>query len=105
MYRAIYAKAMLAATGLEGDGKYTSKSAMYQAAYATLCGSPVGGSIRNFVWQVLRETSGLYRVDQNEFLDWLGDDWADSREFMRSKIGQVVAPDAAESTCSAGTTG
>jgi hypothetical protein len=48
-YRNIYAKAMLQATGKDGDGRYTTKSALYQAAYAALYGSPAGGSISHFV--------------------------------------------------------
>jgi hypothetical protein len=92
-YRNIYAKAMLQATGKDGDGRYTTKSALYQAAYAALYGSPAGGSISHFVRQVLRDMPGLHRLDQDQFLDWLAENWAVYGERIRNQISQLVAPD------------
>ena len=91
-YRDIYAAAMIQATGVQGDGKYTSKSAMYQAAYAAFYGSPAGGSIRHFVRSVLRTVPALCRVDIDEYLDWLGENWATAGEFICNKLPEIAAP-------------
>ncbi|KAF2868783.1 hypothetical protein BDV95DRAFT_467279, partial [Massariosphaeria phaeospora] len=45
IYRQVYAEAMIEATGPEGDGKYTLKSAMYAGVHAALYGSSHSGSI------------------------------------------------------------
>ncbi|KAF1914203.1 kinase-like domain-containing protein, partial [Ampelomyces quisqualis] len=44
-YRNVYARAMLEATGPDGDGKYTIKSALYEAINAGLYGGHSGGSV------------------------------------------------------------
>jgi hypothetical protein len=74
-YRLIYWDVMIAATGAEGDGKYAAKSALYQVAYTALYCSAADGSILHFVQQVL-DTLGLHFVDQDDFVDWSGDDIA-----------------------------
>jgi hypothetical protein len=43
-YRNVYARAMLEATGPDGNGKYTLKSAMYEAINASLYGGHNSGS-------------------------------------------------------------
>jgi hypothetical protein len=81
-YRDIYAKAMIEATGV--DGKYTTKSALF--------GSPAGGSIRHFVRYLLKQVSGLHGIQEEEFLDWLGDNWNRAGEFVVGRLPGVVAP-------------
>jgi hypothetical protein len=62
---------MLAATGNEGDGKNTAKSANCQAAYDALYGSAAGGSIRHFIWQILKRRHHVSTVSiQTRF--WIG---------------------------------
>jgi hypothetical protein len=67
---------MIAATGAEGDGKYAAKYALYQVAYTALYCSAADGSILHFVQQALKDARGLHLVDQDDFVDWSGDDMA-----------------------------
>ncbi|KAH3911297.1 hypothetical protein HBH56_132890 [Parastagonospora nodorum] len=60
---------MIAATGADSDGKYTAKSALYQAAYGALYEGSSGGSIRQFARYVLRQMPGLHGIKEDEFLD------------------------------------
>jgi aminoglycoside phosphotransferase (APT) family kinase protein len=93
MYRNIYSEAMIAATGTEGDGKYTAKSALYQAAHGALYEGSSGGSIRHFARYVLRQTPGLHGIQDDEFLDWLGDNWDKYGQFVLNRLPQVISPD------------
>lgn len=93
MYRCIYADAMIEETGSEDDGRFTYKSAMYQAAHAALYGSSTGGSYRDFLHKVLREIKGLRGVDTKEFLDWMGEVAFESGlEFAKEMLPGVLAP-------------
>lgn len=92
-YHDIYSKAMIAATGTEGDGKYTAKSALYQAAHGALYEGPSGGSIRHFARYVFRQTPVLHGIREDEFLDWLGDTWAKYGQCVLNRLLQVIAPD------------
>jgi len=92
MYRAIYADAMIKATGVDGDGKYTSKSAMYQAAHAALFGSSEGGDIRDFVRKLLHEVPGLHHTDLDLYLTWLGEHWETVGSSVKEAIRKVAKP-------------
>ncbi|KAI4916118.1 hypothetical protein J4E90_004564 [Alternaria incomplexa] len=92
MYREIYADAMIKATGADGDGKYTSKSAMYQAAYAALFGSSEGGDIGDFVRKLLHEVPGLHHTDLDLYLTWLGEHWEAVGSSVKEAIRKVAKP-------------
>ena len=92
MYREIYADAMVKATGVDGDGKYTSKSAMYQAAHAALFGSSEGGDIRDFVRKLLHEVPGLHHTDLDLYLTWLGEHWEAVGSSVKEAIRKVAKP-------------
>ncbi|RAR03462.1 serine threonine protein kinase protein [Stemphylium lycopersici] len=91
-YRKIYAEAMIEATGEEDDGKYTHKSAMYQAAHAALYGSNLGRSIPDFVRKMLYEIPELNRVDMNVYLTWLGEYWWTAGDAVKKAVSKVAAP-------------
>ncbi|KAI4610479.1 hypothetical protein J4E80_008243 [Alternaria sp. BMP 0032] len=92
MYREIYADAMIEATGVGGDGIYTSKSAMYQAAHAALFGSSEGGDIRDFVRKLLHEVPGLHHTDLDLYLTWLGEHWEAVGSPVKEAIVKVANP-------------
>ncbi|KAI4604882.1 hypothetical protein J4E83_010930 [Alternaria metachromatica] len=92
MYREIYADAMIKATGVDGDGKYTSKSAMYQAAHAALFGSSEGGDLRDFVRKLLHEVPGLHHTDLDLYLTWLGEHWDAVGSSVKDAVRKVAKP-------------
>jgi hypothetical protein len=91
-YRKIYADAMIEATGADGDGRYTFKSAMYQAAHAALFGSSLGGDISGFVRQLLHEIPGLHHTDLELYLTWLGEHWGAVGSSVKEAIREVAKP-------------
>jgi hypothetical protein len=91
-YREIYADAMIKATGSDGDGRYTYKSAMYQAAYAALFGSHVGGNVGDFVRKLLHEVPGLHHTDLELYLTWLGEHWEAVGSSVKQAIRKVAKP-------------
>ena len=92
MYREIYADALIEATGVGGDGIYTSKSAMYQAAHAALFGSSEGGDIRDFVQKLLHKVPGLHHTDLDLYLTWLGEHWEAVGSSVKEAIVEVAKP-------------
>ncbi|KAI4689147.1 hypothetical protein J4E81_007864 [Alternaria sp. BMP 2799] len=92
MYREIYADAMIEATGADGDGEYTSKSAIYQAAHAALFGSSEGGDICDFVRKLLHEVPGLHHTDLDLYLTWLGEHWQAVGGSLKEAIRKVAKP-------------
>jgi hypothetical protein len=91
-YRKIYADAMIEATGPAGDGKYTEKSAMYQAAFMSLYTSH-GGTVFDFVKKLLMSVECLSCVDVDEFRSWMGDgNIVPGIEMLKKHLPQVVEP-------------
>jgi hypothetical protein len=92
-YRNVYARAMLEATGSEGDGKFTLKSAIYEAANAALYGGHSGGSVPNFVHLVLKELKATRKFDDLDILTALGrGDWTQGEWMVRRDVSSLVAP-------------
>jgi hypothetical protein len=83
---------MITATGADGDGRYTYKSAMYQAAYAALFGSHVGGNVGGFVRKLLHEIPGLHHTDLELYLTWLGEHWEAVGSSVKQAIRKVAKP-------------
>ncbi|KAL1795346.1 hypothetical protein ACET3X_007162 [Alternaria dauci] len=92
MYREIYADAMIKATGADGDGVYTSKSAMYQAAYAALFGGQRGGNVSDFVRKMLRQVPGVRHTDLEMFLTWMGENWEEVEDTVKQAIRKAAKP-------------
>jgi hypothetical protein len=90
-YRNVYARAMLDATGPEGDGKYTIKSAMYEAVNAALYGSHNGGSVPYLVRRVMAELQTARMFELMEILKRLGEDWQQSFR-IDAEIRKLIAP-------------
>jgi aminoglycoside phosphotransferase (APT) family kinase protein len=92
-YRRLYADAMIEATGSEGDGKYTFKSGLYQAAHGALYGSAARGSCRDFLHKLLRSIQVLDYLNIDEFLDWMGEDGFDwGMEMAGRELPGILAP-------------
>ncbi|KAI2479949.1 hypothetical protein Ptr902_08130 [Pyrenophora tritici-repentis] len=79
-YRRIYAEAM---QGACEDGKYTYKSAMYQAVYAA---STRFGSAPDLVDKVLLQLPGLRLTDLDEFQERLGTGWPAAEKYLEKEI-------------------
>jgi hypothetical protein len=91
-YRKIYASAMVKATSQDGDGKYTHKSAMYQAAYAALFGGAYGGDVSDFITKVLCQIPALNPTDLDVYLSWLGEHWLTDGDAVEEAIVDAVKP-------------
>lgn len=90
-YRHVYAKAMIEATGgAHGDGKYTLKSALYSAAWASLYG---GGSAYDLIEKIFHEIPGLGRVDVEEFETKMGKGWHHGELYLQKALKKVFAPE------------
>jgi hypothetical protein len=63
------------ATGPEGDGQYTIKSALHEAVDAALYGGHNGGSVPNLVRRVLKKLSNTRMLDDLDVLTALGEGW------------------------------
>jgi hypothetical protein len=85
-YRNVYAGAMWD-TGCK-DAKYTSKSAMYQAALAAIYG---GGDITDFIIKVSDRISGLQGVTLDEFHECLGRGWPAAETSLKEEIEQLFS--------------
>jgi hypothetical protein len=93
LYRKIYADAMIEATGPEGDGKYTEKSAMYQAAFMSLYTGYGGGTVFDFVKKLLRSIECLSCVDVDEFRSRMGDgNIVPGIEMLKKHLPHVIEP-------------
>jgi hypothetical protein len=78
---------MIAATGAEGDGRYTAKSALYQAAFTALYSSPAGGGSDTLCGICCGGSN------EDEFSDWVGGNWAMAGDFVLSRLPPVIAAD------------
>jgi hypothetical protein len=67
-YRSVYARAMLEATGTKGDGKYTVKSHIYEAANAAVYGGHNGGSVPAVVHKMKSEMPGTRQLEDMDVL-------------------------------------
>lgn len=93
-HRRAYARAMLSATGTLGDGQYTFKSALYQAAYTAIYGSSAGSSdLGHFIRKFLGEIPNLAHVHQKSWLTWSENDWAKYVEHVKGELPTFVAPE------------
>jgi hypothetical protein len=72
-YRNVYARAMLGATGPDGDGKYTLKSAMCEAINAPLYGGHNSGGMPSLVRRVLAELQSARMFELTDILRRLGE--------------------------------
>ncbi|KAF2033131.1 hypothetical protein EK21DRAFT_86564 [Setomelanomma holmii] len=92
-YRNMYARAMIEATGPDGDGKYTIKSAIYEALNAALYGGHNGGSVPDLVNRVLMNMTSTRMLEQADVLDVLGRrDWEQGEWKVTREIADLVAP-------------
>jgi hypothetical protein len=91
-YRNVYARAMLEDTGLEGDGKYTIKSAIYQAVDHALYGGHNGGSIPSIVRKMLKELTTTRKLDDADVLTALGEGWDQGKFRVDQEIHELIAP-------------
>jgi hypothetical protein len=90
-YRNVYTRAMLDATGSDGDEQYTLKLAMYEAVDAALYSGHNGGSVPNLVQRILAELQSARMFDLTDILRWLWEDWEQSFR-IDAEIGKLVAP-------------
>jgi hypothetical protein len=88
-YRGVYARAMLASSP---DGKFTAKSAVYEACNAALYGGTRGGSVGGFVRKVLGELEGTRKLEDVDVLRRLGEGWALGEMRIRKEVRELVAP-------------
>jgi hypothetical protein len=91
-YRNVYARAMLEATGPTGDGKYTIKSAVYEAVNSALYGGHNGGSIPNLVRRVIKELTTTRKFDDADILTALGEGWDQGGVTVNHDIVKLIAP-------------
>jgi hypothetical protein len=91
-YRNVYARAMLEATGPDGDGRYTIKSAIYEAVNAALYGGHYGGGVPQVVRRVKAELPGTRLMDDADILGHLGSDWAYGEMKVWEEVAKLVAP-------------
>lgn len=96
IYRNVYAKAMLTATGAGGDGMCTAESAIYQAAYAAIRGGSAGGDKHGFVRLIVQDILELPDFDQVDWLDWLEKNWVKYGAVVKGRLAKAVAADATD---------
>lgn len=96
-YRQLYAKYMIEATrstspesGHLGDGKYTAKSHLYNAAYRI---GIVEGAEQHFVDLMFKEIPALRHVDQDAFLERLGSEngWTEAEHMLKVELKKLFA--------------
>ncbi|KAI1668044.1 hypothetical protein Ptr902_12214 [Pyrenophora tritici-repentis] len=85
-YLRIYAQAMQDACE---DGKYTYKSAMYQAVYLA---TTRRGSAPDLVDKILLQLPGVRLTDPNEFLERLGRGWSAAEKYLAKEIRDLFDP-------------
>ncbi|KAF1954643.1 hypothetical protein CC80DRAFT_123487 [Byssothecium circinans] len=91
-YRKIYTEAMLEATGPEGDGKYTAKSALFQAIHGSQFGHQFLGCEEDAVGKVLGQCEGLGEVTADEVCMLLGaESWLLKKEVVELEVQKVMA--------------
>ncbi|KAF1831323.1 hypothetical protein BDW02DRAFT_606904 [Decorospora gaudefroyi] len=84
-YRRLYADAMKQACV---DGKYTYKSAMYQAVYVSVTR---GGSAPDVVNKVLLQLPGLRLTNLNELQERIGRGWKTAEEYLEVEVAELMA--------------
>jgi aminoglycoside phosphotransferase (APT) family kinase protein len=88
-YREIYAAAMIEAGNVE-DARFTTKSALYQAAVATCT---QGGSVDDFIPKLLHEIPHC-RVDAGDFLSGLGmGAWHSAIRMLETQFAKIFEPE------------
>jgi hypothetical protein len=90
-YRKIYAGAMLQATGPHGDGRFTIKSALYEAVHAALYGGQFGGSVPNVVCRILKHLKTTRMFQDLDILNRLADGW-EGRAHIVPELEKFIAP-------------
>lgn len=88
-YRVVYVHAMLACSP---DGRFTVKSAVYEACNATLYGGTLGGSVGGFVRKILGEMKSTRRLDDVDILRHLGEGWELGDMRIMKEVKELVAP-------------
>jgi len=88
-YTRVYARAML---GYSADGRFTAKSAVYEACNAALYGGSLGGSVGGFVRKVLGEMEGTRRLGDGDVLRHLGEGWALGEMRIGREVRELVEP-------------
>jgi hypothetical protein len=83
---------MIEVTSSDGDGKYTEKSAIYQAAFRAVYPGCAGGSVLDFVEKLLRQIPSLAHMDVDTFQDWMGLHLQPGMEFAKKQLPRLVAP-------------
>jgi hypothetical protein len=91
-YRRIYSDAMLEATGPDDDGRFTSKSPLYEAVHAALYGGTKGGSVRDVVHRILKNLPCARRFLEGNLLELLGEGWHQGEWKVNVEVMQLVAP-------------
>ncbi|KAF2820315.1 hypothetical protein CC86DRAFT_412190 [Ophiobolus disseminans] len=92
-YSNVYARAMLEATGSEGDGKYTINSAIYAAVDAALYGGHNGGgSVPSLVCRMLKEMKTTRKFDDADMLTEFGKGWDQGERRVNLEIIKLIAP-------------
>lgn len=87
-YRQIYAAALFEANPDNPDIKYTTKSAIYQAAVGVIYDD---GDLRSFINKLLRETPNV-RIETEEFLKSVGREWKSGEKMLRREVAKILAP-------------
>lgn len=91
-YRSVYARAMLEATGPDGDGKNTINSAIYEAVNAALYGGHNGGSVGNLVHRLIKALATTRMFDDKDVLSRLGQDWEMGEFKIGAELKEFIAP-------------
>ncbi|KAH7390993.1 hypothetical protein DE146DRAFT_663227 [Phaeosphaeria sp. MPI-PUGE-AT-0046c] len=91
-YRNVYARAMLEATGPDGDGKYTIKSAVSEAANAALYGGHNVGSVGHLVRRIITSLSTTRMFDDKDILGQLGQGWEFGVAQISVELVEFIAP-------------
>ena len=86
-YRSIYAAALVEAGN--PDAQYTTKSHIYQAAFAALY---EGGDKTDFVCRLLREVPGL-QMETDHLMALIGKGCKVTEEMLKTELWKVLAPE------------
>jgi hypothetical protein len=90
-YRKVYAGAMLEATGPHGDGRFTVKSAFYEAVHAALYGGHFGGGVPNVVCKLLKQLKTTRMFQDLDILSRLAEGWSGTT-YIVPDLARFIAP-------------
>ncbi|KAF2115142.1 hypothetical protein BDV96DRAFT_576545 [Lophiotrema nucula] len=97
-YRETFAGAMIEATGQDGDGKFSMKSAMYQSIHAALFGDSSGSDPHDVLKKLLQQVPGMSHLgleNRDNYLTFrqrMAAGWPSMEKKIAEELPKILAP-------------